>query len=242
MKDVFKILNQIDGGIVLDAATGRGEFIHILKQNLRSYSQIIGIDVSERSVEYASALFPENDVEIYRMNLESLVFEDSHFDTVCISNSLHHFENLELVLAELYRVLKPGGTFILTEMYADGKQSSAQQTHILMHHWVAKVDMLCGIYHAPTFSKDEISTVIKRLKLQKPQLVDFYVAIDDPKNPKTRATLIKSCQETLKRIEPIPENQALIGEGEALIKRIAEIGYASASRVMIISHKAKGDK
>ena len=42
VKDVIQILQQIDGGIVLDAATGRGDFINVLKQNLKSFQQIIG--------------------------------------------------------------------------------------------------------------------------------------------------------------------------------------------------------
>jgi ubiquinone/menaquinone biosynthesis C-methylase UbiE len=242
VKDVFKILNQIDGGIVLDAATGRGEFINVLKQNLKSYQQIIGVDVSERSVEQASTMFPENDVEIYRMNLEALPFEDGHFNTVCTSNSLHHFEDLERVFAELVRVLKPGGTFILTEMYSDGEQSTAQQTHILMHHWVAKVDSLTGVYHRSTFSKDEIISLVKKLKLQKTQVTDFYFTVDDPKNAQNCSNLIKSCQQTMKRIEQSDINRDLIAEGEAITRRIADIGCASASRLLIIAHKAKGDK
>ncbi len=237
MKDVFKILSQIDGGIVLDAATGKGEFINVLKQNLKSYNQIIGVDNSERSVEYASALFPENDVEIYRMNLENLAYEDGHFDTVCVSNSLHHFENLDKVLAEMLRVLKPGGTFILTEMYSDGEQSEPQKTHILMHHWVAKVDTLCGVHHGATFGKDEILAMVKKLKLKRVKTVDFYLTVDDPKNAKSCAALQRNCQDTIKRIETLPDSNTLKMEGEALIKRIEDVGYAGASRILIIGHK-----
>jgi len=237
VKDVFKILSQIDGGIVLDAATGKGEFINVLKQNLKSYNQIIGVDNSERSVEYASALFPENDVEIYRMNLENLAYEDGHFDTVCVSNSLHHFENLDKVLAEMLRVLKPGGTFILTEMYSDGEQSEPQKTHILMHHWVAKVDTLCGVHHGATFAKDEILAMAKKLKLKKVKTVDFYLTVDDPKNAKSCAALQQNCQDTIKRIETLPDSNTLKMEGEALIKRIEDVGYAGASRILIIGHK-----
>ncbi|MDD5316868.1 MAG: class I SAM-dependent methyltransferase, partial [Candidatus Cloacimonetes bacterium] len=196
MKDVFQILNQIDGGVVLDAATGRGEFINLLKQYLKSYTQIIGVDYSEKSVAYAQKLFPENNVEIYRMNLEDLPYEDEHFDTVCASNSLHHFENLNKVMTEIMRVLKPGGTFILSEMYADGIQSQPQLTHIMMHHWVAKVDSLSGVYHACTFAKDELIHIVKKLKLKKIHIEDFYHEVDDPKDPKTSISLVKNCQDT----------------------------------------------
>lgn len=242
MKDVFKILNRIDGGIVLDAATGRGEFISILKENLKSYSQIIGIDSSEKTVDYAQKLFPENDVEIYRMNLESIQYEDSHFDTVCVSNSLHHFEHSGEILAELYRVLKPEGTFILSEMYKDGEQSSAQQTHILMHHWIAKVDRLSGVFHQETYAKSELESIAKKLKLKNTQKIDFYIPVDDPKAPRSCANLIKNCQDTIKRLETLGGHEDLVEEGNRLMQRINEIGCASASRMLIIGTKPKGDK
>lgn len=242
MKEVFQVLNRIDGGLVLDAATGKGEFINVLKQNLKSYTQIIGIDVSEKSVAYAQKVFPENDVEIYRMNLEELPYEDGYFDTVCTANSLHHFENLDKVFSELIRVLKQGGTFILTEMYADGNQSPAQNTHIQMHHWVAKVDTLSGVYHNSTLLKADLEKAIRKLHLQKKTIVDFYPQVDDPKDPKATAGLIKNCQSTIKRLETMGNQAELISEGQELIKRINEIGCASASRLLIVGYKKKGDK
>jgi ubiquinone/menaquinone biosynthesis C-methylase UbiE len=242
VKDVFQILSQIDGGLVLDAATGRGEFINVLKQNLKSYVQIVGIDNSDRSVDYAQKLFPENDVEIYRMNLEQIQYEDAYFDTVCISNSLHHLEHPELIFKELLRVLKPEGVFIIAEMYCDGEQSPAQQTHILMHHWVASVDLATGVYHRETFTRDEIISLVKKLKLKKQQVVDFYTPVDDPKAVKNCANLLKSCEDTMKRLQSLPGSEELIHTGQTLIKRIQDIGCASASRLLIKGHKSKGDK
>lgn len=242
MKDAIQILKQIDGGIVLDAATGRGDFINVLKQYLKSFEQIIGVDYSEKSVDYAQKVFPENNVEIYRMNLENLDFEDGHFDTVCTAYSLHHFENIDRVFEQMMRVLKPGGILLLTEMYADGGQSSPQMTHVLMHHWVASVDSLCGIYHAETFTKDQIIQLAKKLNLQKMEIIDYYPQVDNPKSPKACAGLIKNCEATIKRLELIGGQEELIEEGKSLIKRIDDVGYASASRLLIKGYKKKGDK
>ena len=242
VKDVIQILQQIDGGIVLDAATGRGDFINVLKQNLKSFQQIIGVDYSERSVDYAQKVFPENNVEIYRMNLENLDFEDGHFDTVCTAYSLHHFENIDAVFQQMMRVLKPGGIFMVAEMYADGAQSEPQLTHVLMHHWVASVDSLSGVYHSETFSKDQIIKLVKKLKLQKIEIIDFYPQVDNPKEPKACSGLIKNCEATIKRLEAMGDQDELIEEGRSLIERINDVGYASASRLLIKGYKKKGDK
>ena len=240
MKEIIKILSQVDGGLVLDAATGRGEFIHTLKQSLKSYTQIIGIDSSERSVDYAQKLFPENDVEIYRMNLEDIHYPDSFFDLVSISNSLHHMENMAVVLNELYRVLKPGAMLLVAEMYCDGEQSPAQETHILMHHWLAGVDRLSGVYHRSTYKKQELIDISAKLKLENVNITDFYVPVDNP--AKNCESLIRNCKDTLKRLESMPNSDALIEEGKNMLSRIADIGCASASRLIITGYKPKGDK
>lgn len=237
MKDVYSNLALIDAGLVLDAATGRGEFINIIKTHCKSFSQIIGIDSSEKSVDYAQKLFPENNIEIYKMNLEALNFEDASFDTVSMANSLHHLENPDQVFFELLRVLKPGGRMILAEMYSDGVQSEAQQTHIQIHHWIASIDRMTGVFHRETFTKDEIIHLTKKLKLKKSQLFDYYIPVDNPKTNRSCETLIRNCQDTLKRLENIPDSEELAQQGKTLIQRINETGCASASRVLIIGFK-----
>jgi len=237
MNEIIKILSGIDGGVVLDAATGRGEFITVLKQHLKSFSQIIGVDSSERSVSYAEKVFPENDVEIYRMNLEELQFEDNYFDTVCISNSLHHLENMDKVLKELVRVLKPKGLMLITEMYRDGEQTPAQETHILMHHWIAEVDRQTGLYHSSTYTRSELETIARKLPLKDLEIKDFYVPVDNPS--KNCESLIRNCKDTIKRLESIPESEALIETGKMMLSRISEIGCASASRLVITGRKPK---
>ncbi|MDZ4122432.1 MAG: class I SAM-dependent methyltransferase [Candidatus Cloacimonadaceae bacterium] len=237
MKDVFRKLSTIDAGKVLDAATGKGEFIQVIQHNFQSYSQIIGIDSSEKSVQFAQKLFPGNDVEIYRMDLRDIHFADSYFDTVCISNSLHHLEDFDKVMAELIRVLRPGGLFLITEMFKDGKQTAAQQTHINMHHWISKIDRISGVYHGETFTKDEIISLVMQLPLVNLEIEDFYYPVDNPKEAKNCENLLKNCKDTIKRLENGGVNQELILEGHDIISRISTIGCASASRLLITAQK-----
>ncbi len=237
MKDAFQILHHLDVSLVLDAATGRGEFIQVLKQNLRSYAQIIGVDSSEKSVNFAQSVFPENDVEIYKMDLEDLEFEDASFDLVCISNSLHHIEHLDQMFSEMLRVLTPGGTFLITEMYKDGNQSEAQKTHILMHHWIASIDRRFGVFHQETYTRDELLAMARELNLKHLKVEDFYYPVDNPTDPKNCEALRKNCEDTFKRLENLPDNEDLLLEGQKLIERIKQVGCASASRLLITGSK-----
>ncbi len=237
MKDAFGLLKQIEAPNVLDAATGRGDFITILKQNLKSYVQIIGIDVSEKSVDHAQKRFPENDVEIYRMDLEALEFEDASFDLVTLANSLHHLEHQERVFAELLRVLKPGGRLVLVEMYRDGEQTEPQITHILMHHWLAAIDRRFGINHQETFTREQILASFAKLKLNQVKQVDFYLPVDNPKEASNCAHLKHNCTETFKRLESLESAEDLLDEGKRLVERINSVGCAGASSLLLCGTK-----
>lgn len=48
--------------------------------------------------------------------VESLPFPDSHFDKVYSTMAVHHFSDLDKGFAEIVRVLKPGGSFIILEV------------------------------------------------------------------------------------------------------------------------------
>jgi len=241
------MLRDIDAGRVLDAATGRGEFIQTIKQKFRSYTQIIGVDSSPKNIDYTQKLFPENDIEIFRMDIEEMHFDDGYFDTVTISNSLHHLKNLDKVMNELMRVLKPGGMFLLTEMYKDGKQSLAQKTHIAMHHWIAKLDMRSGIFHRHTFDKDELIGIMNALPLENIQINDFYYPCDNPKDARSCDPMLKNCQDILSRLEskadeifePNIENAELSREGRQIVEQIKEVGCASSCRLLMTGYKRK---
>lgn len=151
-------LRSISGGKVLDVATGKGDFIDTLRKALKNYRAFVGIDNSQKEVEAAKKRFDGQPVEIMKMNAEALKFQSDSFDTVCLSYSLHHLSRIDKMLAEMKRVLKPGGYFIIQEEFSDGEQTEAQKTDILQHHWDAEIDTLLGISHNKTFTRQKIRT------------------------------------------------------------------------------------
>ena len=122
------ILGEISGGRVLDVATGGGGFIHFLLDGLKDYAEIIGVDASERAAKaFAESFAGKANIRFEPMDAQHLDFADGWFDTVSVSNSLHHFEDAQAVLREMVRVLRPGGQLVLAEMYRDG-QSETQMS------------------------------------------------------------------------------------------------------------------
>ncbi|MGD9397453.1 MAG: class I SAM-dependent methyltransferase, partial [Candidatus Thorarchaeota archaeon] len=132
--EVRKKLGTISGGDVLDVGTDDGDFINVLMKTLKDYNSFTGIDILEDDLKKAREHFKDAPVKLIEMNAETMTFQDNQFDTVCISYTIHHLENIDTVLAEMYRVLKPGGYFIIQEMYSDGNQTAAQLVDIAVHN------------------------------------------------------------------------------------------------------------
>ena len=155
MNNFWNILNGISGGNILDVACGSGQFIEVLRDNLKSFDYITGIDVDDESLNEARDNFNSQSIEFIKGSALDLPFSDAHFDTVCISKGLHHLEDVEMSLKEMYRVLKQGGLLIINEMFSDNLTED-QRTNMLYHHLRVDVDNILGISHNYTFEKKEI--------------------------------------------------------------------------------------
>ncbi len=163
-------------------------------------------------------------------------FQDETFNTVCISNSLHHMPDLNKTLIEMKRVLKKGGNFIINEMLSN-QQDEARRSHVLLHHWWAKIDTIFGEKHDPTFSKDEIKTIIDALELTDYDLIEYALNIENPKKEKFVNGQLKVIEMGLERLKGKEEFSSLKNEGEKIKEHIIKNGFAPASSVFIVGKK-----
>ena len=165
-RDILKGLEVISAGKVLDVATQKGDFIKTLMKTVKDYESVIGIDIEFKELDSIKKEFKDKPVEFLEMNAENLTFNSNFFDTVAISHTLHHLTNVNKVLAEMKRVLKPDGHFIIQESFRDGIQTEAQKTDIDAHHWDSKIDKLLDIPHYFTLTKSELKEVVTNLGLR----------------------------------------------------------------------------
>jgi len=231
------ILGNIPGGRVLDVATGSGQFIGFLLEGLSAFDEIVGIDTSEKGAAAFAENFKEHpNVRFIKMDAAKMDFADASFDIVCISNSLHHMPDLQPVLSEMLRVLKPGGHFIVAEMYRD-HQTETQMTHVLMHHWWGAIDTAKGVVHNETYTRQQMLEIVSRPELQELTTRDLSDLSDDPKDPETVKYLTNVVDQYLTRIEGLPGEAALRARGLELRQRVEEIGFHSATSLLVIGKK-----
>ncbi len=116
-KRVVKILKKKNPKNILDIATGTGDLaINLVKTGAE---QIIGLDISKGMLEVGKKKVSEKGlnatIKMIVGDSENLPFEDHSFDAVTVAFGVRNFENLEKGLSEIYRVLKPSGTFVVLE-------------------------------------------------------------------------------------------------------------------------------
>jgi ubiquinone/menaquinone biosynthesis C-methylase UbiE len=96
---------------MLDAGFGTGVYSLTLETRVK---QIIGIDLDKEKVEFIKKNAGFSNVQFEEMDITNLGFSDSSFDLILCSDVLEHIRNDGLAFSELARVLKSGGTLILT--------------------------------------------------------------------------------------------------------------------------------
>ena len=115
--DVTKSLSGItppSGGRALDVATGGG---HTALTLARMGWRVTAGDVSARMLENAARLVRDEGytVETQLFPAEQIPFADASFELVTVRVAPHHFSSPEKFVAEVARILKPGGHFLLID-------------------------------------------------------------------------------------------------------------------------------
>lgn len=243
-------LGTISGGDVLDVGTDDGDFIRVLMKTLKDYKSFTGIDISDEELEKARNQFKDAPVELMVMNAESMVFKDNQFDTVCMSYTIHHLENIDAVLTEMHRVVKPGGHFIIQEMYADGEQTAAQLVDRDVHHLEVKVDSLSGIPHFETLTRKRLRKLVDRLGLNDTEVFESKWAVkclfckesqacQNPTRSENIDSVLKQIDDALNRSREYSSYTDLKDEAESLKKRLKIHGSSAASVIYFFGTKGK---
>jgi len=98
------------GERILDVAAGTGTSSAALA---RTGVTVVALDFSAGMIEEGRRRHPK--IEFVEADAERLPFGDDEFDAVTISFGLRNVENPKTALAEMYRVLKPGGRLVICE-------------------------------------------------------------------------------------------------------------------------------
>lgn len=116
-KKVVKLVSDIKPDSILDIATGTGDLI--INMAGTNAHKLIGLDISPGMLAVGKEKIKkqglEGKIEMILGDSEQLPFANNSFDAITVAFGVRNFENLENGLADMYRVLNPGGRLVVLE-------------------------------------------------------------------------------------------------------------------------------
>lgn len=144
----------------LEVACGTGTLLKMVLNWRRWHglreSKIVGVDYAVRMLNGAKKRFAKNhNVILERADAAALPFPSDSFDTANIANSVHCFPAMQEALAEVYRVLKPGGVVALNVLLHPRGAWPLRKIAAYINGWGIRK----GILHRP-YSLSEVSSAL----------------------------------------------------------------------------------
>ena len=106
------------GEKILDLGCGRGRETFQAAELTGALGSAYGLDLTQEMVDKANSYAIENGIKnvfFIKGNIEALPYEDNTFDAVISSCVINHARNKRAVYMEIYRVLKSGGRFVISD-------------------------------------------------------------------------------------------------------------------------------
>jgi ubiquinone/menaquinone biosynthesis C-methylase UbiE len=124
LKTVRRYVDLADGLRVLEVGAGRGHLVgHLRERGVEA----LGVDLNPHAVEHA--VTPALEV----MDATALEFEDGSFDALVSFHAIEHIPDIDGALAEMVRVVRPGGTLVLVYPAEPIQGIWAIPTSIILH-------------------------------------------------------------------------------------------------------------
>ncbi len=109
------------GEICVDLGSGRGTDVLRMAKSVGETGFVYGIDISDGMLEKArqnAAKFNVPNVRFVKSELEKIELPDKIADLVISNCTLNHADDKQAVWNEIYRILKKGGRFVISDIYS----------------------------------------------------------------------------------------------------------------------------
>lgn len=140
----------VPGGRLLDVGCGNGRYLRSMK-NLGW--ETAGVEFNQNSVEFCRA----SGLAVHHGDLVSAAFPAAAFDVITVRHVIEHIPTPQVFMAELARILKPGGTLVV-----ETPNFSALGWLLFNTNWSAS----CIPQHVVFFSPDNLALLARQHGLQ----------------------------------------------------------------------------
>ena len=109
---LLAMIPEVDGKRVLDIGCGMGQ--HAKQYSDMGAESVLGIDISEKMLEYAKEHFHAKNITYRQMALEDICQIDEQFDLITSSLAFDYAEDLDKLMKNIYGLLKYGAHFVFS--------------------------------------------------------------------------------------------------------------------------------
>ncbi len=149
----IEAMGDASRGRILDVACGPGIVTAALAAEAR---EVIAFDLTPemlRKAEQRCAQAGRKNVTFKEGSAAELPFANDAFDGVATRLSVHHFQDPRRVLGEIFRVLRPGGTFVLADVVSSENKEDADLQNA--------IEMLRDPSHTRMLSRSELLSMVE---------------------------------------------------------------------------------
>jgi ubiquinone/menaquinone biosynthesis C-methylase UbiE len=111
---------------ILDVGCGTGKLLKSAESRFPG-AKLVGVDAAIEMVKYAQASNPIGTIQFQQAMAEELPFPNASFDLVFSTMTFHHWPDQTRGIAEVARVLSPGGRWLLADFVASGFMSPVRK-------------------------------------------------------------------------------------------------------------------
>lgn len=110
-----------EGEVCIDLGSGRGTDVFRLAETVGQTGFVYGIDVTDEMIakaEKTAVKMGIENVKFIKSDLENILLEDETANLIISNCTLNHVSNKQKVWNEIYRLLKNGGRFVISDIYS----------------------------------------------------------------------------------------------------------------------------
>jgi ubiquinone/menaquinone biosynthesis C-methylase UbiE len=146
-------LGEAARGLVLDVACGPGILSAAIAKTAR---EVVAFDLTPEMLKNAAQRCNAaglTNVTFREGNAAELPFADGAFDAVVTRLSVHHFDQPERVISEIFRVLRPGGSFVIADVISSEVPAEAELQNA--------IEILRDPSHVRMLPASELTSLVK---------------------------------------------------------------------------------
>jgi demethylmenaquinone methyltransferase/2-methoxy-6-polyprenyl-1,4-benzoquinol methylase len=144
---VASMLEELSGDLgasrrLLDVGCGPGQFSIMAAERL-AHAEVVGVDLAPTMIElargHAAASAARARLRFELGDAMALPFGDAEFDTVLSSGSIKQWPDAARGMAEMHRVLAPGGRAFVLEVNRDAPAAAVERQRRELRHWLFRL-------------------------------------------------------------------------------------------------------